>query len=366
VAAFWERITEGMELEELWSQFKHETRSGYQLYSREIEHTHPRHARDWFRVAGGFFWAVVMKLSPAKRLVLLLGLLLLFLPTVEWRTTDGIQGSSDFRMLGGGVILLLFVLEVADRVTMKRDLQIAREIQSWLVPGKPPSISGVQIAFTTQPANTVAGDYYDAFWRDKAAGSRHVLLAVADVAGKSVPAALLMATFQASLRTLSNTPSSLPDLTAGMNRYACEHSLSGSRFTTAYLGEFDPLTRELIYVNAGHNAPILLRANGCIERLQAGGVPLGILSDAVYTPGSTAVEPGDTLVIFTYGVVEAVNDRGEEYGEARLLTVLNGASSQTAEQVIARLMQDVQRFTAMAPQHDDITCMVLKVEANRE
>jgi phosphoserine phosphatase RsbU/P len=362
MGAFWERITEGMELEQLWNQFKQETRSGYQLYSREIEHTRPRHARDWFRVAGGFFWAVVMKLSPAKRLVLLLGLLLLFLPMVEWRTTDGIQGSSDFRVLGGLIILLLFVLEVADRVTMKRDLQIAREIQSWLVPSKPPSISGLQIAFTTRPANTVAGDYYDVFWRDHADGSRHVLLAVADVAGKGVPAALLMATFQASLRTLSNTPSTLSELTAGMNRYACQHSLSGSRFTTAYLAEFDPNTRELIYVNAGHNAPILLRANGSIERLHAGGVPLGILSDAVYTPGTTIMERGDALVIFTDGVVEAANDRGEEYGEARLLAVLDAASSQSADEVITRVMQDVQRFTAMAPQNDDITCMVVRVE----
>jgi len=173
---------------------------------------------------------------------------------------------------------VLLALELADRVAMKRDLEIAREIQSWLMPSTPPSVEGVDMAFTTRPANTVAGDYYDAFFRP----NHHLLIAVADVAGKSIPAALLTATLQASLRTLAAIPSSLPDLVSRVNRYACEQSLDGRRFTTAFLAELEPATGCLTYVNAGHNWPVLRHATGAIERLEAGGLPLGINTAVPY------------------------------------------------------------------------------------
>jgi sigma-B regulation protein RsbU (phosphoserine phosphatase) len=155
---------------------------------------------------------------------------------------------------------------------MKRDLEIAREIQSWLMPSQAASVPGVDIAFATPPANTVAGDYYDAVFRPNG----RLLLVVADVAGKSVPAALLTATLQASLRTLATLDGSLPELVAQVNRYACEQSLQGRRFTTAFLAELEPGTGALTYVNAGHNWPVLRRASGSIERLEVGGLPLGI------------------------------------------------------------------------------------------
>jgi len=353
-----ERVTEGMEIEQLWFQLKKDAKSGFQLYTREIEFkpSAQHSARDWFRVIRSFFWAVVMKLSPSKRVVLIIGLILLLLP---W---GSINGGAWFHIYGGIIMFGLLVLEVADRVTMKRDLQIAREIQSWLVPSQPPDIAGLDSAFFTKPANTVAGDYYDVFYRDVPDVKNNVLIAVADVAGKSVPAALLMATFQASLKTLSATPSSVVELTQGMNRYACRHSVAGARFTTAFLAEYDPDSRGLIYVNAGHNAPMLRRVSGAIERLNAGGVPLGILADCNYESGSTFVSPGDILLIFTDGVVEAENDSTEEYGEERLLRVLHMNAGVTASEILDRIMADVTLFTGTAPQHDDITCMVVKVQ----
>jgi hypothetical protein len=346
VENFMERVTEGMEIDQLWTQLRQDAKSGFQLYTREIDFkpASQRSPRDWFQVVRSFFWAVVMKLSPSKRVVLIIGLILLLLP---W---SSVNGAAWFHIYGGLIMFGLLVLEVADRVTMKRDLQIAREIQSWLVPSQPPTIAGLASAFFTKPANTVAGDYV----------RNNVLIAVADVACKSVPAALLMATFQASLKTLSATRSSVVGLTSGMNRYACKHSMAGARFTTAFLAEYDPDSRHLIYVNAGHNAPMLRRASGTIERLDVGGVPLGILSECAYESAEMDLSPGDTLLIFTDGVVEAENDRSDEYGEDRLISVFNTNAGLSADEIIQAIMRDVLAFTGTAPQHDDITCLIAK------
>ena len=127
---------------------------------------------------------------------------------------------------------------------------------------------------------------------------------MADVAGKSIPAALLMATFQAGLKTLSSTPSSLVELVGGMNRYACSNSQSGLRYITAFLGEHEPATRTFAYINAGHNQPLVRRKSRLIERLDMGGLPLGIKADAMYQAGSVTLEAGDWLVVFTDGVSE--------------------------------------------------------------
>jgi sigma-B regulation protein RsbU (phosphoserine phosphatase) len=270
----------------------------------------------------------------------------------------------DFRLTGGLLLFFLLILEVADRVVMKRDLQIAREIQSWLLPANPPVVPGMEIAFATRPANTVAGDYYDVFARsgqaaDQPGGPRY-LIAVADVAGKSIPAALLMATFQASLKTLSATPSTLAELVDGMNRYACSNSQSGLRFTTAIIAEYEPGTRTLTYINAGHNHPILRRKSGVVERLEVGGLPLGIKADAAYQTGSAALEAGDWLLVFTDGVVEAINQPGLEYGEERLIWILNGSPEIPPVKMLSRIMVDLDSFVGTTPQQDDITCLVIK------
>src|SRR5262249_4818379 len=154
----------------------------------------------------------------------------------------------------------------------------------------------------TRPANTVAGDYYDVFPRcrsDENPTLQKFLFAVADVAGKSIPAALLMASFQASLKTLSNTPSCLADLVDGMNRYVCTSSQSVRPFITAVLAEFSPATHSLTYINAGHNAPLLRRASGAIERLETGGLPLGVKQDAAYQSETLPLQSGYWLAIFT-------------------------------------------------------------------
>jgi hypothetical protein len=264
LSRFWQRVTEGLELSQLWNQFRTDARASYRLYSRDlatrVPHASWRH--DFFHTLSEFCWAILEKLSPARRVLLLAAVLLLLFGGGEYSHQDR-SGTVTlialpFQFYGGALLFLLLMLEIADRVVMKRDLEIARDIQRWLLPATPPEVPGLAIAFATRAANTVAGDYYDVFARDAStAGDTRFILSVADVAGKSIPAALLMATFQASLRTLATTPCSLADLVAGMNHYACTNSQSGLRFTTAFLAEFNPADGSLIYINAGHNAPIL-------------------------------------------------------------------------------------------------------------
>jgi phosphoserine phosphatase RsbU/P len=363
---FWRRVTDGLELNQLWNQFRMDARSSYRLYSKDIDANRaeetPRR-RHWWSVTKQLFWAILEKLSPARRVLLLLALLLIIVnPELSWTAKGGTRAVGfDLRLWGGLLMFALLVLEVADRVVMKRDLEIAREIQVWLLPLNPPPVPGLEIAFATRPANTVAGDYYDVFgWPGGEEGNAKYLLAVADVAGKSIPAALLMATFQASLKMLSTAPMPLDTLVERMNHYACTNSQSGSRFTTAFLAEYDPAGRTLTYINAGHNAPMLRRRSGSIERLEEGGLPLGILDSSSYQTGKVTLQSGDWLVIFTDGVVEAVNDRDEEFGESRLLSVIHGGAASSPSELLNRLLVDLNYYVGTMPQHDDITCLLVK------
>ncbi len=358
---FWQRISDGVAIQQMWAQLAADARASYQFYSQDLEserRSGESHFKHVLRMVRGLFWALVMKLPPGRRVVLLIALVLLVLPKVILSGSDQQFDTSGARFFAGALLVILLALELSDRVTMKRDLEIAREIQSWLMPSEAPTVPGVDIAFAGRPANTVAGDYYDVFFRP---GER-LLVAVADVAGKSIPAALLTATLQASLRTLAALPGSITELVDRVNRYSCEQSLNGRRFTTAFIAELELPTGGLTYVNAGHNWPVLKRASGAIERLQAGGLPLGITTGRPYQSGTVSLERGDLLLIFTDGLVEAEDESEHEYGEERMLAVLQSMhSAATAAEALKRIMSSVDAFVGLTRQHDDITCLVLRM-----
>jgi sigma-B regulation protein RsbU (phosphoserine phosphatase) len=364
---FWMRVSDGMAASQLWSQAVRDARSSYRFYSAGLEDVQPGRSRwrRWWQIAKALFWAILEKLTPARRILLLLGLVLLIAPAND---------KFDSHIWGGLVILIVLLLELADRVIMKRDLEIAKDIQAWLLPGAPLQIPGYKLAYATRPANTVAGDYYDVILRpgnasqgssggaSGASGSNdgRILFVVADVVGKSMPAAMLMATFQASLRTLSTSGIALTDLVAGTNRYACSNSQGGVRFTTAFFAELDPATGEVVYLNAGHNAPILRKKTGVAERLDTGGIPIGIFAESKYQVGKTRLESGDWLVVFTDGVVEAVDQKDEEYGETALMRIVNREPDSSPAELLGSLFSDLDRYVGNTQQQDDITCLLLK------
>src|SRR5450755_4647977 len=280
--AFWQRTSDGLNAEQLWTQFRRETRSGLNLYSAETgrdlrEEWSARKGRR--RVIAAVAGAMYDRLTPVRRLLLLLALVLLVIPQID-SSNSGLHIS--FNSTASALILLvLLLLELADRVGLKRDLEIAKDIQRMLLPERPPTLPGLDIAFATQAANTVAGDYYDAFLRPNTNDSR-LLLIVADVAGKGIPAGLLMAAVQTGFHTLAADPVPLVELTARLNRSMCERSGGGRHMITAFIAELDTSTGSLIWVNAGHNPPILLRSGGAIEYLEEGGLPLGAFAMSRY------------------------------------------------------------------------------------
>jgi len=355
VRNFWQQISEGRQIDELWSQFTADARASYGFYMKEVDSEALRTDRGfnrWFRIAKTLFWSLLMKMTPARRVLLLVAFVMLVM--------SGLNAFDvRFEIVAAGLFLLLLSLELADKVTMKRDLEIAREIQTWLVPSQPPEVAGANIAFATRPQNSVAGDYYDAFYPNPEERER-LMVVIADVAGKSVPAALLMATLQASLRTIAGEIVPLADLVARLNRYSCAHSLNGLRFTTAVLSEYNPISRRLTYVNAGHNAPILRRANGTLETLEVGGLPLGIESGEKYETASLELTRGDALIFFTDGVVEAFNESGEEFGNERWLGAIRNLPDWDAQQTLQFLMKRVDEFVGATRQSDDITCLVFR------
>ena len=353
----WSRLTAGIEIEELWAQFKAEASESSQLYKQDVSDRAGKREESWkqpFRIFGILFWSILKKLSPARRLFLLLTMILAFLSVTGFHFLFFTQ-ELEFTVAFGGLLILL-VLVLGDHISMKRDIEIAREIQRWLVPRRPPDVSGVDLAFTTRPAKDIGGDYYDAFRRPT---DGPLLIAVADVSGKSVPAAMLMATFQASLRALASGNGSLSELAGGLNQQVCANSQNG-RFTTAFLAELDPATGDLIYICAGHNPPILKREDGSFERLQSENIPLGIELKEEYKTGVTRIEPHDLLVIYTDGVTEARNEQHEQFGETRLLTLLQIAGGERSALTLSNVMRNLDEFVGAAPQHDDITCMVIR------
>jgi phosphoserine phosphatase RsbU/P len=361
---WWDRISEGKELSDLWAQFSADAQASYGFYGKDVDWKGISELPRWRRprqIAKQIFWALLMKMTPARRVFLFLALGLLLLSVL-------VQDDRNLCLLIATLcFLLLLSLELADKVTMKRDLEIAREIQSWLVPSESPGVAGANLAFHTRPQNSVAGDYYDAFYPfEDAENGGKLFLAIADVAGKSIPAALLMATFQASLHTIARQGVPLEELVLRLNRYACAHSLDGMRFTTAVLGEYDPGAKRLCYVNAGHNAPIIRRRNGTvnpgIERLEVGGMPFGISLEAQYQTGVVDLAPQDALILFTDGVVEAFNQGGEEFTDERWIAAVRNLPDWDAQRSLQFLMQRVDEFVGATRQSDDITCLVLRCE----
>ena len=173
---FWQRVTEGAATQQLWAQFRADAQATYKFYKADVDLTRAEGEsgiRWFFRVARAVIWAMAMKLSPGRRLLFLISIVLLFFPGISYSDEDTHFSTEGFRFFGGLGFFILLALELADRVTMKRDLENAREKQGWLMPAEPPQLPGVDIAFATRPANTVAGDYYDAFFHPAEPGESH-------------------------------------------------------------------------------------------------------------------------------------------------------------------------------------------------
>ena len=245
-------------------------------------------------------------------------------------------------------------IEQAERI-LKRDLAQAADIQRGILPDKAPDVPGLDVAGFNRACRTVGGDYYGFFPYPDG----RILLALGDVSGKGMPAALMVMALQARLEVLAGDPRDLAGLITRLNKTTCANCPS-NRFITFFVARVDPATGELAFANAGHNPPIVVRASGEVETLEGGGPVLGILPIAPYSEQRTDLGKGDLLVIYSDGVTEATNLAEEEFGEQELIEVVRKHRAQPAEAIVTAVMEAVTQFSSGAPQADDITLVVAR------
>ncbi len=281
--------------------------------------------------------------------------------------------ASDKEMLMGIAAQLAFVVEnskLLERIVaeerLRRELELAAKVQQRLFPERPPDSNSVELSGICHPARGVGGDYYDFLTFD----NQQIGIAVADVAGKGISAALLMSTVQASLRSqvlshneVTKGQDSLAGLVSNLNLLLCR-ATGGANYVTFFYAEFDERTRQLTYVNAGHNPPFVLRRRQGEQdwlTLSTGGLFIGAFDHLQYEQETVALQSGDVLVAYTDGVTEAMSAKGDEFGEDRLQEALAEFADLSAEEMRERVEQRVREWSAGAPQSDDLTFIVLKV-----
>jgi sigma-B regulation protein RsbU (phosphoserine phosphatase) len=239
----------------------------------------------------------------------------------------------------------------------EREIAEARAIQEKLLPREILQMPGYEIASAWQSARIVGGDYFDILPLDE----KMLGICIADVAGKGMPAALLMSNLQAAVRGLSSL-SVAPNLLCSRLNSIVYRNTDSDRFITFFYAQLEGPMRRLTYVNAGHNAPFVVRSDGSHERLREGGPVFGVFASRNYEMGSAQLSPGDRVVLFTDGVTEACSPEGEEFGEARLLHLLEGHRALSADELQAKILAVVAEFCGGRWQ-DDATLLVLAVGA---
>jgi phosphoserine phosphatase RsbU/P len=256
----------------------------------------------------------------------------------------------------GRELRLKHQLEAAREQSQTRELAEAREIQRWLLPREIPQILNCEISAVWQPVREVSGDYFDVMKFN----DHQTALCIADVMGKGMPAALLMANLQAVMRSFASSTTSPKDLCARINSLICSNVDAG-KFITLFYGLVDMNEKRLLYTNAGHNAPVLIHRDGSCERLSEGGTVLGLIYDGYYSMGEVELRSGDRLVMFTDGLTEARDANDEEFGEERLLNLLRGFKELAARELEQEITRAVNEFSH-GEMGDDMTMIVVAIE----
>ena len=337
----------------------YETQDAWRYFSREIDFAGLR-PLPWYKrhplAAWKIFLAVAYRLSPARRLLFAVAVPLLVLAWARYGAEAALSWFTaplSWPLVAASLLFALLVLELRDKLVLKGDLEIARQIQFGLLPFEPYERDGVAVCAAMRPANTVGGDYFDVI----ELGEGRLAVAVADVAGKGMPAALLMALLQGSLRTLITAGFRGAELLEKLNAHL-HANIPANRLVTLFYCELDAESGALTYVNAGHNPPYLLRPDGLL-RLAATDVALGVLPAVRFTQAVTGLAPGDRLFVYTDGVSEAFDARDCEYGEARLQALLEGNRHLADAELLQKVQADVLVHCGSVRPQDDMTLLVL-------
>ncbi len=374
---WFDTYTRDLSAEDLQRLFTHDTPDAYRFFTRGLDRDRLAGLPWWQQVAlrvRQVFVAFTLKLPPARRalylgalVIALFGVIRLFrgfalvdvpfgTPFFHISMLVPAWADGTFALLVSVLLVnLLVLLEVADRLSLKGELEVAREIQLAMLPAGTYRAFDIEICGVTRPANTVGGDFYDVL----PLPDGRVILALGDVAGKGSPAALLMALLLAVLRTLVDERLEPKPLIERLNAQIVRHSPS-SRFITFFYAVYTPATGSLAYVNAGQNPPLIRRRDGRYERLTATGVALGMFDRATYDTLETRIEPGEMLIMYSDGITETEDPAGGPLEEPGLQEVIERHLRDTPAELSAHMISEVEAF-AQAPRFaDDLTILILK------
>ena len=361
--------------EDVQRLFTRDTRDAYRFFARDIDRDAlarlPWFRRHWVHVRL-FMRAVLLKLSPVRRVLYgialgcsLVGAFKLFNgffgargqmgPFEVWVPMPGWVEGTGWLVWGLLLTNLLLILELADRLSLKNDLEVARDIQRAMLPKGTFTAPGVEAHGVTRPANTVGGDFYDIL----PLPDGRVVIALGDVAGKGSPAALLMALLLAMLRTLVDEGLEDSALMARLNVQICRHS-PPERFITLFFALYDPATGRLTYVNAGHLPGLLRRKDGGFERLLGGGIALGMFEASTYEKCEISLSPGDLLVLYSDGITEAESPSGQPFEENGLQAVVDRVAASEPAAAGAEILKAVERHAQDTRFADDLTILLLR------
>jgi sigma-B regulation protein RsbU (phosphoserine phosphatase) len=360
--------------------FTRDTRDAYRFFARGVD-TDALKDLPWHRrllaQARMLFMAFTMKLSPARRMLYAISLVLAFIglvnlfrgigiirfATLPFGFDMGVPGplfrQGTYSLFFAFLLMnLLVLLEVADRLSLKNDLEIARQIQQAMLPAGLFSAPGVETFGLSRPANTVGGDFYDIL----PLADGRLVIALGDVAGKGSPAALLMALLLAMLRTLVDEELEPAALVTRLNVQVSRHA-PGTRFITLFYGVFEPDTGLFTYVNAGHTAPLVLRADNRCDRLSDGGIALGMFEQSSYSAGHVTIEPDDLVAIYSDGITEAENAGGRPFDEAGLEAALRANRQHHIQTIGSDIVRAVETYVGDTKFADDLTLLLLRRRA---
>jgi len=384
VRDFYNAYTRGASVEAFQRLFTRDTRDAYRYFSNAVDREALTMLPWWKRpaiFARGLFLALTMKMSPARRVLFavalaaaVIGLAMMLdgfhavwipidpivlrfpLPAPEW------PAGTAWLLLSILGLTFLIVLEVFERLSLKNDLEIARDIQQAMLPSGLYSSGGLDAFGATRAANTVGGDFYDILPRPDG----RVVIALGDVAGKGSPAALLMAILLAMLRTLLDEGLDAEPLINRLNVQISRHAPS-SRFITLQFVNLDPATGDFVAVNAGHLPALIRRRNGEVERLSEGGIALGMFDNSAYTAERGRLEPGDLLVLYSDGITEAESPSGTPFDEEGLVSLINAhAGNPSLVDIGKAVIKAVEHHAQDVRFADDLTVLLARRTEGRD
>ena len=314
---------------------------------REKRLSEMRPVRRWIRISWWFLEGLVLKLTPARRILLLIAVLLII---SSWgnNTNEGVH------LLGALVLLFIIMLELKDKLIAHEELEAGHAVQNALMPERTPLVPGWGLWLFTRSANEVGGDLVDFI----NISPDRVGVTVGDIAGKGLRAALLTAKLQATIRALAPDLTSLSELGRKLNFIFCRDSLPNIFASVVYL-EAQPNAGTIRLVNAGHFPPVILRGSQ-LERTEKGGMALGLSTQAVFQEQRIELNTNDMIFVYSDGLTEARNDQGAFYGEQKILDLLPQLATYAPQQIGERLLSEIDQFVGYARAYDDITIAILK------